>query len=138
MKLLLGALEFALEQETIMAVLRIASSVVTDFSPLATPDGAVLSASPTTAAEPSAAGLNIDAVSAIAQKDSSSGSGGGGELLMPMLPNGVSATLAVDVAGISVALTEAGVNVAAVTVSAAHCKVNVSYCRIFFQILGVA
>lgn len=47
-------------------------------------------------------------------------------VMMPMLPSGVTMTLAVDVAAVGIALTEAGVRVAAATFSAAHCKVNVS------------
>ncbi|CAN0410490.1 unnamed protein product [Ectocarpus sp. 12 AP-2014] len=44
---------------------------------------------------------------------------------MPMLPPGLTVSIVVDLAAVSVALTEAGVNVAAVALSAAHCKVNV-------------
>lgn len=46
--------------------------------------------------------------------------------MMPMMPEGMAATVTVDLAAISIALTEAGKGLVAVTLSAAHCKVNVS------------
>ncbi|CAN0422224.1 unnamed protein product, partial [Ectocarpus fasciculatus] len=49
---------------------------------------------------------------------------------MPMLPPGLSVSIVVDLAAVSIALTEAGVNVAAVALSAAHCKVNAENVRV--------
>ncbi|CAM9335880.1 unnamed protein product, partial [Laminaria digitata] len=49
---------------------------------------------------------------------------------MPMLPCGVSVTLAVDFAAMSVVLTNARRNVIAVTFGAAHCKVNAEENRV--------
>lgn len=54
------------------------------------------------------------------------GTVGGDGPSVPVLSQGVSVTIAVDVSALSVALKEAGHNVAAVTACAAHCKVNVS------------
>lgn len=50
--------------------------------------------------------------------------------MMPMVPPGVSVSVVVDLAAMSVALTDGGVNVAAVALNAAHCKVNVSVRRV--------
>lgn len=122
-KLVVGAIEVALEQETILAVLRIASSVLVNspppppLSPLVTPDATSVPAMPRS--EPCAE-------TAIDLMPAGGSDGGGGGLAMPMLPCGVSVTLAVDFAAMSVVLTNARTNVIAVTFGAAHCKVNVS------------
>lgn len=139
-KLVIGALEFALEQATILAVLRVASSAIEQQAPVLAPpsplpartasSGAVSSiVRPSSVPAPrradpgaEATGLPSDATTEV----KGGATGGWDGVMMPMLPYGVSATLVVDVAAVSVALTEAGVNVAAVTVCAAHCKVNVS------------
>lgn len=155
-KLVVGALEFALEQATILAVLRVASSAVEQQQqvqvPVLTPrspparassSGAVSSSPPLLPAVQHAArhedpGAETTGVLSNAPTEMRGGGEGegGGVLTMPMLPYGVSATLVVDMTAISVALTEAGVNVAAVAVCAAHCKVNVSFvcvfCCVFF------
>lgn len=127
-KLVVGAIEVALEQETIMTVLRIASSVLVDSpppppSPLVTPDAAVPSGSVPVPATPRSEPCAETATGVSPAGDSD---GGGSELAMPMLPCGVSVTLAVDFAAMSVVLTNARRNVIAVTFGAAHCKVNVS------------
>lgn len=128
----MGAIEVALEQETILAVSRIASLVLVDSppppppprqSPLVTPDAVVPSGSisvpATQRSEPYA-----ETVTGVLPAAGSDGAGSG--LTMPMLPCGVSVTLAVDFAAMSVVLTNARTNVIAVTFGAAHCKVNVS------------
>lgn len=122
-------------------MLRIACSAVADpslsLSPppppaLDTSGGVFLSVSPKTPLVP---GAEDSLATAAVGSD-----GGGGGLVMPMLACGVSATLVMDVAAISVALTDGGVNVAAVAVCAAHCKVNVSdaicccFCRCCFML----
>lgn len=123
----MGAIEVALEQETIMTVLRIASSVLVDSppppSPLVTPGATVPSGSMSVPATPRSGPCAETATGVLTAGD---GVGGGGELAMPMLPCGVSLTLAVDFAAMSVVLTNARRNVIAVTFGAAHCKVNVS------------
>lgn len=139
-KLVIGALEFALEQATILAVLRVASSAMEQQAPVLAPpsplsartasSGAVSSIvrpSSVPAARRVDPGTEATGLPSDATVELKGGATGGWDgLMMPMLPYGVSATLVVDVAAVSVALTEAGVNVAAVTVYAAHCKVNVS------------
>lgn len=129
MKLVVGAIEVALEQETILAVLRIASSVLVDSppppppSPLVTPDAVVPSGSVVVPPMPRSEPCAETAMDVLPAGDSD---GGGDGLAMPMLPCGVSVTLAVDFAAMSVVLTNARTNVIAVTFGAAHCKVNVS------------
>lgn len=163
-KLLVGALEICLEQATILALLRIASSAV---PPPATQSNATPTAIPPTATvlfEPAAAAASSgpegssamsqpqptpalafaveergveevkaapsdiaaaggDADAALLEVETKSGAGAA---MMPMMPSGVTVTLSVDVAAVGVVLTESGARVAAVTVSAANCKVNVS------------
>ena len=113
-KLLVGALEMSLEQETVLALLRIASSAAADRS-------APSPASPPPVVPPG----NLRGRVGESDTDDAGEVESRGPSL-PVLAQGVSATLAVDVAAVSVALTEAGRHVAAVTACAAHCKVNVS------------
>lgn len=131
-KLLVGAIEVALEQETILAVLRIASSVLVDSplpprppSPVVTPGRAVPTNSRSIPATPRADSCSGTATGVLVTGDGDTNGGGCG-LAMPMLPCGVSVTLSVDFAAMSVVLTNARTNVIAVTFGAAHCKVNVS------------
>lgn len=124
-KLLVGALEINLEQETVLALLRIASSAtVASPSPAVLPDslgGNVSIASPSRRASASLfEGRQMDGAGALG------GTVGDDGPSVPVLSQGVSVTVAVDVSALSVALREGGHNVAAVTACAAHCKVNVS------------
>lgn len=173
-KLLVGALEVYLEQATIMAILRIVSSVAPStaaesqaapivqpttampFKPDATAaaddtsvsDGGPQSPSVASQRRPTAplgiaTGEGGDAVEAITSPPSngvaaapavgapglpspSTAKNDGAVTMMAMMPSGVAVTLAVDVAAIGVILTESGARVAAVTISTANCKVNVS------------
>lgn len=129
-KLVVGAIEVALEQETILAVLRIASSVLVDSPPphassLVTLGAVVSSGSMSVPATPRSRPC-AEAETGVLPAEAGGSDGGGGGLAMPMLPCGVSVTLAVDFAAMSVVLTNARRNVIAVTFGAAHCKVNVS------------
>lgn len=129
----------ALEQQTILAIVRVVASFSENLSPSqppppsssppststslpppANPKGDAVRSGSTAGLSPSAAFPPPPAAAA------GSGSGGSGDVSMPMLPRGVSVSLVVDLAAVSVALAEDGVNVAAVALSAAHCKVNVS------------
>ena len=125
MKLLVGALEMNLEQETVLALLRIASSAtVASPSPAVVPDslgGNIGVADPSRRSSAShIEGRQMDGAGALG------GTVGGDGPSVPVLSQGVSVTIAVDVLALSVALREAGHNVVAVTACAAHCKVNVS------------
>lgn len=173
-KVLVGALEVYLEQATIMAILRIVSSVApstaaesqaapfvrsttampskpdttTTASDTNVSDGRPQSPPVPSQRRPTApvgmtTGEGGDVVEAIKSPPSNGAAaapaiGAPGSLspsmakkdgavaMMPMMPRGVAVTLAVDVAAVGVILTESGARVAAVTVSTANCKVNVS------------
>lgn len=117
-KLLVGALEMNLEQETVLALLRIASSATMAPDSLGGHVGVAdtsrgASASHTEGRRTDGAGIHRGRV-------------GGDGPSVPVLAQGVSVTVAADVSALSVALREAGHNVAAVTACAVHCKINVS------------
>lgn len=133
MKLLVGAVEVALEQETILAIMGVVASFSENLSPSSsTPPPSPPPANPgdgDAARSGSAAGLSPSAFPPPPQATGNGGgssSSGSGGVSMPMLPRGVSVSVVVDLAAMSIALTEGGVNVAAVALSGAHCKVNVS------------
>lgn len=127
-KLLVGAVEVALEQETMLAIVRVVASFSDNLSPPAAHDGRAVrsgSAAVVSSSADPCTGLG-DTPAASAPPPAVDGGGdSGGALSMPMLPRGVSASVVVDLAAVSVALTESGANVVAVALSAAHCKINV-------------
>ncbi|CAN0541160.1 unnamed protein product, partial [Ectocarpus sp. 12 AP-2014] len=157
-KVLLGAIEIGLEQATLLATARVLASFSTEDDddvaaavlppPPPPPSGSALATTspPATnaaaASERSCLEQRPPAAAASAASlppadggdngDDVGGGGddGGGEVSMPMLPPGLSVSIVVDLAAVSVALTEAGVNVAAVALSAAHCKVNAENVRV--------
>ncbi|CAM9510658.1 unnamed protein product [Pylaiella littoralis] len=146
-KLLVGAVEVALEQETIIAIMRIVSSLSVTPPPPPPPSSSASSLPPPTAspgapvrsdptpATPSAAPepsvSEFDATSVKRSPPASMAGGGEGEgVSMPMLPPGVSVSVVVDLAAMSVALAESGVNIVAVALRAAHCKVNAESIRV--------
>lgn len=75
------------------------------------------------AAHPDVATTEGESDSALLEAEAKSSAGA---MMIPMMPSGVTVTLSVDVAAVGVVLTESGARVAAVTISAATCKVNVS------------
>lgn len=136
-KLLVGAIEMALEQETILAIARVVSTFSENLSPSSPPPPPLPSSSSSSPpplpaipggdspAASGGAGLSPPVVP-LPPATAGGGSTGSGDMSMPMLPPGVSVSVVVDLAAMSVALAEGGANVAAVALSAAHCKVNVS------------
>lgn len=120
-----------MEQETILAIVRVVASFSDNLSS-SSPSPPSTSSPPLPAnardavRSGSTGGLSPSAFTPPPATGDGGGSGGSGEVSMPMLPRGVSVSIVVDLAAMSIALTAGGVNVAAVALSAAHCKVNVS------------
>lgn len=154
MKIVIGTLELSLEQATVLALLRIVSSVMTQTQSTSAATGntpVMIPTSPSAAASDASGSRAIPGLGACetgreeskgesgtpshvdpVEKGGVGGIKGGGHEgsvavpMIPMLLSGVTVTLAVDVAAVSVALTEAGAGVAAVTLTAAHSTVIVS------------
>ena len=139
----------ALEQQTILAIMRVVASFSDNLSPRQ-PSSPLPSTSPSPP-PPASPGDDVrtDPTAGVSPSaflpppvagdggGGGGGNGGSGDVSMPMLPPGVSVSVVVDLAAMSVALTEGGVNVAAVALSAAHCKVNVSIkCKMCWLVGG--
>ncbi|CAM9800180.1 unnamed protein product, partial [Scytosiphon promiscuus] len=143
-KLLVGDIEVALEQETILAVMRVVDSLSSNL-PSSSSSSSSSTSSPPPPPSPALAAPGDPGRSdtepvlpSSTPTDTGDGRSGveagagaeGGDILVPMLPQGVSVSVVVDLAAASVALTGGGVGVAAVALKAAHCKVNAEHIRV--------